>query len=370
MTNALSLHVLRRADLEAATIYAGWEDGERLARPSSIKRALMLENPMSQGLDEPMQVIGLKGQRVIGRIDLIAGRIVTGEHQSPILWGSEFFVPEEDRSTMMGAMLLLRCQQIFHTIGAHGPSQMAYPLYAKLKWIDVPYQRYVVIFRSKPVVRRYVRVPAAASVAAGLSDAALLGHKAYLGLRRGFAASGLSAREVPAMPAELDAPLRRQSPLVRGYRGVDWINWSLKHHFSDASRHERRLFLVHAKGATDPIAYFMLKIKFLPVATSRAFPDLTLCSLVDAICFDESRCSREALVHLALREAGRLNVDALELSDRPGNRTSFYRGIGALPAGTMHLMVRAVNPSPIADASFRDPAKWDFQLGDGEYIPN
>lgn len=330
----------------------------------------MLDNPMGEGLDAPMQVIGTKGNRVIGRYDLIAGRLVVGEAECPVLWGSEFFVPEQDRATMMGAMLLLRCQQLFHTIGAHGPSQMAYPLYAKLKWIDVPYQRYVVLHRSRPVVRRYVRNAALAGIAHRVADVGLLAHKAYMGVRRSGAASGLRVREVPQMPVELDSSLRTRSPLVRGYRGVDWINWSIKHRFSSASRHERRLYLVFGKGGGDPVGCFLLKVKFLPVATSRAFRDLTLASLGLSHSFDASRCPHEALVHLAYREAGRLNADALELIDQPGNRASFYRGLGAAPAGMMHLVVRAAKPSPIADPIFRDPAKWDFQLGDGEYLPN
>ncbi len=329
----------------------------------------MLANPLSIGPDEPMQIIGTKGRRVIGRIDLIAGRLMVGDQPAPILWGSEFFVPDADRSTMMGAMLLLRSQQVYHTLGAHGPSQMAYPLYAKLKWIDVPYQRYVVMANSRPVVRRYVHAGAAA-VAHRVANVGLLGHKAYMGMLRSQAASDLIVREVPEMPAELDAALRPPSALIRGYRGVDWINWVLRHHFSDSTRHERHLYLVQHQERTDPVGYFMLKVKFHTVATSRAYPDLTLASLVDAQSFDASRCTHEALVHLAFRETCRLNADALEVADHPEHRAAFYRSIGALPAGQMHLMVRASNPSPLADPMYRDPAKWDLQLGDGEYIPN
>lgn len=369
MTDALALHVLRRPDLEAASIYSSWVDGDRLARPSPAKREMMLDNPLSIGPDEPMQIIGTKGSRVIGRIDLIAGRLLVADQATPILWGSEFFVPDADRSTMMGAMLLLRCQQMYHTLGAHGPSQMAYPLYSKLKWIDVPYQRYVIMSNSRPVVRRYVHA-GAAGLAHRVANVGLLGHKAYMGALRAQAAANLAARHVPEMPAELDSALRPASSLIRGYRGVDWINWVLKHRFSDASRHERHLFLVQQEERSDPVGYFMLKVKFHTVATSRAYPDLTLASLVDAQSFSPEKCSHEAIVHLAFRETYRLNADALEVADRPGAREGFYRSIGALPAGLMHLMVRAAAPSPLNDPAYREPAQWDIQLGDGEYIPN
>jgi hypothetical protein len=369
MTDQLALHVLRRPDLQAGTIYSSWARGDELARPTEAKRALMLDNPLSIGPDEPMQIIGTKGGRVIGRMDLIAGRLMAGAVEAPLLWGSEYFVPEEDRATMMGVMLLMKTQQAHHTVGAHGPSQMAYPLYAKLKWIDVPLQRYILLRNSRSIVRRYIGEGPLGSLARLGADAALAVHRVAVAARR--LTGGLKATETPRMPDELDAALQPPSDKARGHRSAAWINWLLRHSFGGGGRrHERRLFLVRRPGATDPVGYFLLKLKFLPVATHRGFPDLTLASLADAASFDAARCSPRSLAMLAFKAAAELGADAMEVCGGPGDPPVYDRWLGFLPAGQMHLMLRAAPPSPLADPRWKDPKQWGIRLGDGEYVPS
>ena len=369
MTDELALHVLRRPDLQAGKVYSAWERGDEIARPSPAKRALMLSNPLSLGPDEPMQIIGTKGSRVIGRIDLIAGRIVAGEVDTPVLWGSEYFVPKEDRDTMMGVMLLMKTQQVFHTVGAHGPSQMAYPLYSRLKWADVPLQRFILLRRARSIVRHYVGRGALGLLARLGAEAALAALRATHSVRG--ATLGLAAREVPKMPSELDAALASPSAKARGHRSAAWINWLLANHFGgNGARHERRLFLVTRAGSSEPVGYFLLKIKFLPVATHRGFADLTLASLADARTFDPARCGPRALAMLAFREASLLGADALEVCAGPTDPPVFTHSMGFLSAGQMHLMLRAASPSPLADPRWRRPENWDIRLGDGEYVPN
>lgn len=368
MSDQLALHILRRPDVQAGTIYSTWERGDELARLSEAKRAMMLDNPLTLGPDEPMQIIGTKGGRVIGRMDLIAGRLIAGATDVPLLWGSGYFVPEEDRATMMGVMLLMKTQQAHHTVGAHGPSQMAYPLYAKLKWIDVPLQRYILLRSARSIVRRYVGGgPLGAAARAG-ANLALAAHRALLAVRG--VTAGLNYTPIDRMPAELDAAIAPPSDKARGHRSAAWINWLLRHSFGEGPRHERRLFLVTRPGATDPLGYFLLKIKFLPVATHRGFPDLTLASLADATSFDLARCPPRALAMLAFRAAAEHGADALEVCQGPSDPPTYSRTLGFVPAGQMHLMLRAAPPSPLADPRWKQPEHWSIRLGDGEYVPS
>lgn len=385
MSERIALHVLKRADIEAGTWYAQWQRGEELARMTPEKRALVLANPYSSGPDEPLQIIGTKGTRVIGRIDLIWGRVRLAAAEAPVAWGSQFFVPEEDRDTMMGAMLLMKVQQLCPIAGAHGPSQMALPLYQKLKWNDIPLQRWILLRRSRSIVRRYVGSGAAGAAARVAVDLGLAGHRVYAAARRVARTLGLEARRVERMPGELAAALdeadARRGGVARGARSVEWFNWLLAHRFGGdetgvagvaggrASRHERALYLVHVRGVPRPVGYFFLKVKFYPVATHRRFPDLTLASLADVGVFDPSVFSLEAATHMAFLEAGELGADALEVCDAVGARRGFYKGLGFLPAGQMHLVIRGAPGTPLADARWKDPAAWDFRLGDGENVP-
>lgn len=330
---------------------------------------MILDNPLSIGPDEPMQIIGTKGNRVIGRMDLIAGRLMAGASEAPVLWGSEYFVPEEDRGTMMGVMLLMKTQQVYHAVGAHGPSQMAYPLYSKLKWLDVPLQRYILLRNSRSIVRRYIGGGPLGATARFAADTALAVHRAALAVSN--LTGGLKAVEIARMPDEFDTALQRPSEKARGYRSAAWINWLLRHHFGGGShRHERRLYLVQRPGSTEPLGYFLLKVKFLPVATHRGFPDLTLASLVDSALFDPARCSARAMAMLAFKVAGALGADALEVCQGPGDPAVYDRWLGFLPAGQTHLMLRAVAPSPLADPRWKSTGNWSIRLGDGEYVPN
>ena len=369
MNDPLALHVLTRSDLESGETYHRWARGEELALPTPQKRAMMLANPHSRGPDEPVQIIGTKGDRVIGRIDLIAGQLRAAGERLPICWGSQFFVPEADRSTMMGPMLLMKTNQVHHTLGAHGPSQMASPLYAKLKWAEVPLQRWVMLRKSRSVVRRYLGSGPLGGIARTGVDAALVFHRGYVGARRLSAAGGLSAERVERMPESFDSLLAPADDRARGERSAEWINWNLSHSFGGSEgRHERALYLVKPRGSDDVLGYFLLKVKFYPLATHRGFPDLTLATLADSRVFDRARCSDEALTLLSFVAAGELGADALEVCDPPGVRAGFYKSLGFLPAGTMRLFFRAVAPSPLADPRWKDPANWDIRFGDGENI--
>ncbi len=387
MTDRTQLHILRRSDIEANSWYANWERGVELAQPSPAKRAMMLANPFtlqtSAPAEEPMQIIGTKGYRIIGRIDLIAGRLLVADQVVPIAWGSQFFVPLEDRATMMGAMLLMKVQQLGFAAGAHGPSQMAVPLYSKLKWNEIPLQRWIILRKSRSIIQRYLGLTPLApvsSVARVATDLGLVAHRGYVGLRRAAQTSGLRAIRVQAMPSELADTLEstqaRSGELARGARTIEWINWLLANHFGGDShaetelRHERALYLITRARSFEPIGYFLLKVKFFPIATHRRFPDLTLASLCDVGIFEPASCTVEAATHLAFQAAGELNADALEVCDVPGVRKAFYQTLGFLPGGTMRLMVRGVPNTTLADPTWKDPAKWDIRLGDGENVPN
>src|SRR5205814_10295784 len=107
MACPLSLHNLSRKDVRDGTCFKQWDDPDHIARPSAEKLTALLDNPLAGADDEPLQIIGASGKRVIGRIDLIAGELAVDGQRVPIFWGSNLYVLPAFRSTLMGVLLVM-----------------------------------------------------------------------------------------------------------------------------------------------------------------------------------------------------------------------------------------------------------------------
>ena len=372
-SDQVQLHVLSRRKLAEGSVYAGWDESICSARLSAEKHRALLANPLSRDDDEPMQVIGTRGARVIGRMDLIAGELILRDGDEdrtvPLLWGSNLFVPAEERKSMMGVMLVMKASAAFHTVGAHGPSQMALPLYEKLRFAKVPLDRFILLRRSASVISRYVGTGPLGGAARLAADTALVGLRGVNAIRRALA--GVRMRRVDLMPSEFDGVLARPSRCtpVRAHRSSAWINWLLASQFEPQRRHERALYLLEGSRG-EALGYILMKVKFHATATHRAFPNLTLATLADWGIFDASRSDDLSVIHAAIRATGDLNADALEVCLQPGDaRTSRLRPLGFLPAGTMSGMWKAGPKSPLAGDRFTDPSSWTLRYGDGENVP-
>ena len=204
------LHVLSLREALAGTTTRGWDESACPATLTPEKAKALANNPSSVTEDQPAQLIGTRGSRVVGRMDLVAGDLVVhrGHREShvPILWGSNLFVPTAERKSLVGAMLLMKAASLFPTVGAHGPSQLALPLYEKLAFAKIPLDRHILLRRSRPIVRRYIGDGVIGKAASMVGDLGLLGLMGVNTARGLF--SGARLRRVPSMPGEFDGTLR------------------------------------------------------------------------------------------------------------------------------------------------------------------
>ncbi len=369
----VKLHVLSGSAVAEGRWYEGIDERVCSARLSQRKLSALLSNPLVRSRDDAMQVIGTRGTRVIGRMDLVASElwaVADGRPlEVPILWGSNFYVPPEERKSMMGVMVLMKTATVAPTIGAHGPSQMALPLYEKLKFTKVPLERFILLRGSRSVVRRYLPNPVLGGAARLVADAGLFA----LGVTNALRRLAVRARpvRVPQMPDEFDETLRAPGPegSVRGHRSAAWLNWVLGAQFEEQRRHERALYLLRGKGGA-MLGYILMKVKFYPTATHRAFPDLTLATLADWQLFDSTSLRPRDVIHAAVAATGDLGADALEVCAAPTDPLLHgLRTLGFLPAGTMSGMWKAGPKSPLAGDRFIDPGRWTLRPGDGENLP-
>jgi len=357
---------------DPAGLAARWDDPDGIAALSDAKRLAMLDNPLSEQDSDLAQLIGTKGDRVVGRVDMLPGAVILAGEKVPLMWTSLLQVPEKYRGTLMGAFLPLKMQQSAPAVGACGVSQRAVLLYEKLKWLDIRMPRYVAILRSRAIVETYLGEGVGGRIAAWCVDAGMSMILSCLALARAVASLGLRVESVEAMPAELDPLLARVTRGEQGpstVRSVAWINWALRHSLDDHPRNRRGLFLVR-DGSGRMVAYFMASARFHETATQRNLKRLYLGSLKDWAIFEPNQLSLPQLVALAVREIARWDVDATEVCIPPdcvGQVAPKF--LGMVRAGDLHLLIKA-SSGLLAAAEFQDPTRWRVRPADGDNFFN
>jgi hypothetical protein len=321
-----------------------FDDPQGIAAVDAEKLVALTNNPFSWGRDRvPAQILGMSGNEVIGRLDFVPGMLWHGDHDVEILWTSRLYVAPEHRSTLMGLKLILEMQRLHHTVGASGPADHIWPLFKNLHWRDVPFDRYVMVRRSRSVVGAFVTNPALARVLAVSADLALAAQRVVVEVQSRLAERGLRLAEYESAPS---GPWPRPLHEVRGARSADWMDWLLGSSFESGRRLRGGLFgVTAADGAL--LARFLLKSRFYPASSERTFSDMELGSLQDWELFDPSSLGFGELVTLAVGVLGSWDVDAIDISV-PAGYARPPRRLGFLRYGSMHHFVRAAPPSSLA----------------------
>lgn len=360
-----SIHLVLRGDLLSGRVF-DWDDPDHIAELPPEKRRAWLDNPLRRDDQDPVQIIGTAGGRVIGKLDLLTGEAAIDGRREPMLWTSELYVQEEFRKTLMGVSLILKMQSFRQTLGACGVSKMALPLFEKLKWRDFPMRRYLALRRSRSVVEQRLGTGWKAKIATVLVDAGLLLHRGAIAVCARLGTLGLECRPLdcndPASAAELDAAFDAWQPPARFHRSARWVQWVLQNSLNDNPRNHRAAFGVRGPDGK-LIAYFLIRDRFYETATHRGFKNLALGSLIDWAVFDPARVSLKQILLLAMQALARRGVDAIEicLPDEPGS--PHLRRWGLVAVGELHLLVKPAPPGPDAPAAAN---VWTVRPADGD----
>jgi hypothetical protein len=365
MESPVRIHIVHKRDLAAGGYHRDWDDRQRIAALSPGKRQAILGNPLSRSDNDPVQLVGLRDNRVIGRLDLIAGEVVADGNTVPMLWTSSLFVPPEERSSLMGVMLVLKMQQLSPVVGACSISRQALPIFERLKWLDLPMRRYLLLRRSRAVIEHYAGPGIGGKTLSALADAGLLLHRGVLRPLIALRVSGLRMEPCARFPPELAPQLADREGPAQFHRSTEWMNWLLNHHFEHHPHNRAGLFLI--RDRTDkPVAHVLLKAHFHKSATHRGFKDVLLGSLQDWKLYNPDAVSPSQLALLAVRQLLRWKVDVVELCLPRNWRGPDPRGWGFVPMGHLHCMVRAAPKTPLADRRFNDASAWNVRPAEGD----
>lgn len=382
MSEPVRILTVTKAQLHADRIYSELLDPHTLARMHPPKRLAVLDNPYAASDDDVVQLLGVCGSTVIGRLDILAGQVALADPSSsgrtlniPISWASDWTVPEEHRGKLVGVSLMLKLHALTPpggALGAHGPSILAVPVFQRLKWADIPMPRLILLRNSRSVVRRYIGEGARGVLPRLAADAALAGHGALLAAYASLRTRALAVREATQMPASWDdlLALPPAPGLASCARSAAHINWQMRHRFFDepdrVARARNTILLVEDRRG-EPVGYVMTKTRFHPFATHRRLPDLLLGSIQDWMVLPgrERDADDMTLVLLGARSLARQGADAVELCV-PASSAAGLKRLGFLQVGAFHAMFRPAPGSALSDPRFASENAWRLRPGDGD----
>lgn len=360
-----AIHVVRKGDLRGPRAHDAWDDPDGIITLTAEKREALLENPLSTNDTDPVQLVGTRGRRAVGRLDLLRGEALVEGLPVPLLWTSALSVEPAFRRSLLGVSMILRMQRLSPTVMTCGVSQLALPIFQKLKWTDFELPRWIRIRRSRPVVDRYVSSRLARAACAPLLDLGLAAHGVVLRALARVHARGLTARRALEVPDGLDPLLATPGERASLHRSVAWIRWLLRSSFDSDPRTRRELHLV-TDEAGRTVAYFFLKVRFFAEASSRGFKDVLLGSVHDYRVFDEKRVSAADVLLLASSALDALSVDAVEICTDDAQGKRLLPRLGFVRVGALHLLFKAAKGSPLDRDDLRDQRQWRLRPAEGD----
>lgn len=367
MSQATAVHVVRKGDLITG-LERNWDDPYEISPLTPEKRAALLANPLSQDDGDPVQLIGTRGRLVVGRMDLLVGQFHLRQEVIPTLWTSAYYVPEDFRTTLIGVMLIRELQRLSPTVSVCGVSQMALPVFKKLKWSHFRLPRHVIVLRSRPVVERWLGTHTGTAALSKMVDVPLRLQRALWGASTDRRLAGLRCERVPRMGPELDEDLRAMADgKVHPHRSAAWINWLLEHRFNDDPSVRKALYYVSERRRR-VVGYFILKSRFHPTASQHGFRSLTLGSLGDWMILDPACLRLEQIVLLAVRALMQWNPDAIELCLESKKTLTWLRRWGFPRVGELNILVRAASKSLLRAAHLREQTAWRLRPAEGDNL--
>lgn len=342
---------------------AGPATRDDLATMSGELRDLLLSNPMVEGADEePVQLLGMKGTQVIGRMNLVAGRVCVGGETLPILWGSGYEVPPEHRHTGIGPMLLIAMQSLPCAVGAVGASQMAAPLYQKLRWIDLVAPRFVLPRRARRILERFLGDGALCVAASAVADLGLAAWARMLAFATWRGTRGLRVERAERIPDALEPQLREIDRPAHCPRSAAWINWILSARSGDPA-----LYLVRDLGGA-AVGYFIVTHRHHEAAGGGKWRNLVLGSVKDWMTFDPQAVTDVQLVRLAIRRLLDREVDAIDVCVAEPQVGAALRRWGLREVSGMHFTFWPRPSTPLCDPKYHRIDAWRFRPADGDYF--
>lgn len=362
-TQENSIIILRKNEFLTNSGSSRWSDPKGIAAVPERIREVVLSNP-SLGEDDPVQLVGLKGESVIGSSLALSGRMVVDGHEHPVSWGSNLYADPAARRTMIGLKLVKAFQELFPTSAVCGVSQAGHALYKSFGWTDFVMPRHILLRHSRSVLERKF---GAGTLSRWLRIPVDLALKAFNWRLLRPQSRRIDWRTWDEAPPEVgqrlaSVPGTRKNTFVP--RREETVKWQL-HGCVPGARGDCN-FLVTVYAGASLVGYAGAKVKFFPVASAQGFKNLRLGSLYDWMIFDRELLSYRDLAACASRELIARGADAVELCATDREEEAALRSMWLPRMGENRLMWKAAKGSILDDARFRHREGWTIRPGDAD----
>lgn len=357
-TSVLVVHIEELGSL--AKILEGVSDPHTLAILEPAKRRMLESNPAAAAGD-PALFLAVSGppaeRRVVGRIDVVPGRVLVGDQRQRIWYGSDFRVPVCERGTMAALLLVAELRHRCGIIAASGPSRIATELYSRLGWRDVPLTRMVIPVNPLRALSRLCGSSAAGRLAGFLApwfrpvSAFPLAVAARVCRRYGVDQS------VTHWESSLEDICNNRIGLQGPVRDAAWLRWLLDNQRRGYPEEGARV-LVSRDTSGSARSLVLISTRRYSEDSQHPAAGLIVASIKDWWCADGRDLS--TVVAHAVSDGIRQRVDCIEICVPEGMVGNIRRGFPAFRRGAQRMLFELRDGDPILDSLT------DLRAGDGE----
>jgi hypothetical protein len=331
------------------TLLAKFEDPDKFVASCGEQWIQRLKsNPHATGSD-PVLVLALDGQRVVGRLGMSAGAGMYKGQPFRTFWMEAFFLNSNYVSTGVGGLILLRSISACKSLLACGaPSATAEKLYqacgvAKIATL----KRHVYFYRAKPIIQRLRWLRLGRRF---LASAALPVLRLYYSARSWFLCRATPLRFCPVerFDARLDELLAGQTGNFFP-RGSHDLNWAM------SCRQIRAFEIFRA----DQLIGYCLLTRGQTSGGVHQLPEMSLGSLLDYYLSTApgdspavARADKSALLRFAVEYFRKAAVDLFECQVFDDQFAQLCRAMGMIHVGGLRVFFR---PPPGIRFDAQDP---------------
>lgn len=366
MSGRVTLETLSLRDLLEGRIQGEWNNPDRLALMTPEKRQAFATNPQATDHSLPAQIVAFCDRRVIGSIDLLQGKLIQGDHEHTILWGSNLFVHPDFRHVAAGIALLMQMQRCFPVVGVVGVSKMVHGVYQGLKWKETPMPRMVFPFRSAQILRSLLKHDLLGSIGAWFADPCLAIKRAALENEQYSTLQGFSVTVSNEVPTAVANIVGQEQPCLRPLHSVERMNWLLGNSF-DHDPTRKSSFVLVQDGDGKPVGYAMVRQRFFASASQREIKDITFASVVDWGVDPASGLTETDVALLGALHSRSLGADAVEVPTSSKKLANDLASLGFRQIGELSVFLRASKGTELQGQGFGDDASLRPSDGDNYF---
>lgn len=356
-----SFRMIYRFEFLSGSPVDGLQDPDGLLNTGNRFVKFTKNNPAASDQD-PVQIIACDGKRIIGRSNLMAGRILVRGNKVLVYWGSGLFVSKDYRRQGVAEGLVRKRMKIHHTVGGCGPAQTTSNLYRKLGWIEYRMERCILVLKSNSILRRYLG-RGLSDLAAPFANAVLRIHSGLITRRVRQTLSGCKLEYVEKLPETLERAMNeaRMSNLVQSCRSVESINLLLRL----GSSSPQRCLIVRQKERI--VSFLIVRSKFHKFISNYKLHEFTLGSIKEWMIFDDALFDETTIMLIAALELKKMGADAIELTPSLSQTVLELKKLGLFTKDALKLFIKGSEDSPLSeDQDLIDPKNWSFTPSEGD----